>query len=133
MFAHVTIGSNDVDRAMAFYDAVLEPLGLRQTIPNSAGTREVACWAKGTEPLPKFFVVKPYDDKDASAGNGTMVAFTASSSVDVDAAYKAGLASGGTDEGAPGPRPQYGDGYYGAYLRDLDGNKVHLVFRGDLA
>ena len=62
-----------------------------------------------------------------------MVAFTAPSPMAVDAAHAAGLAANGTDEGASGPRPHYGTGYYGAYLRDLDGNKLHVVYRGDLA
>ena len=64
-----------------------------------------------------------------------MVAFLALSPVSpeaVDAAYNAGIAKGGTDEGEPGLRDNYGKGYYGAYLRDLDGNKVHLVYRGDI-
>jgi len=62
-----------------------------------------------------------------------MVAFMAPSPAAVDAAYAAGLATLGTNEGAPGLRPQYGDGYYGAYLRDPDGNKIHIVYRGDMA
>jgi catechol 2,3-dioxygenase-like lactoylglutathione lyase family enzyme len=61
-----------------------------------------------------------------------MVAFLAPDPKAVDAAYQAGLAAGGTDEGGPGPRVRYGRGYYGAYLRDPDGNKVHVVHRGDL-
>jgi predicted lactoylglutathione lyase len=74
----------------------------------------------------------PYNREPATAGNGSMTAFQAGSTVAVDAAYAAGIAAGGTDEGAPGPRSRYGLGYYGAYLRDLDGNKIHLVHRGDL-
>ena len=68
----------------------------------------------------------------ASAGNGSMVAFLAPSQDAVHTAYTDGLAHGGRDEGAPGPRPQYGKGYYGAYLRDPDGNKIHIVHRADL-
>jgi len=74
----------------------------------------------------------PSIGKPASAGNGSMVAFLAPSPAAVDAAYQAGLATEGGGEGAPGPRPHYGEGYYGAYLRDPDGNKVHVVYRGDI-
>ena len=61
-----------------------------------------------------------------------MLAFHAEDPATVRAAYSAGLEAGGTDEGAPGDRPWYGEGYYGAYLRDPDGNKLHVVYRGDL-
>ena len=61
-----------------------------------------------------------------------MIAFLAGSPEAVDHAYAAGMARGGRDEGAPGPRERYGRGYYGAYLRDPDGNKIHIAHRGDL-
>ena len=73
----------------------------------------------------------PFDDKPASVGNGSMVAFNATNRSEVDRSYQAGMANGGTDEGPPGERPDYAKGYYGAYLRDPDGNKIHIVFRGD--
>ena len=69
----------------------------------------------------------------ASSGNGSMVAFLAPSPEAVNAAHAAGLANGGTDEGMPGPRDHYAIGYYGAYLRDPDGTKIHFVHRGDSA
>ncbi|MNE74219.1 hypothetical protein D3C80_1702800 [compost metagenome] len=74
----------------------------------------------------------PLDGQPATIGNGSMVAFLAASPQAVQAAHAAGLAQGGADEGAPGPRPHYGAGYFGAYLRDPDGNKVHIVHRADL-
>ena len=82
--------------------------------------------------LPRFYVYSPFNGEPATAGNGAMVAFVAPSPDAVDAAHAAGLARGGSDEGPPGPRPHYGDGYYGAYLRDPDGNKVHVVHRADV-
>jgi catechol 2,3-dioxygenase-like lactoylglutathione lyase family enzyme len=85
------------------------------------------------QPLPRFYVYIPFDGNAASAGNGSMVAFAAPSSAAVDAAHAAGLESGGTDDGAPGPRDRYGAGYYAAYLRDPDGNKVQVVHRGDVS
>ncbi|MCF1504209.1 VOC family protein [Afifella sp. H1R] len=132
MFSHVTLGTNDMERAAAFYDAVLAPLGLRQRVVEPDGGPETRCWIAGGQQLPRFYVYAPFDGAPASAGNGTMVAFEAPSHAAVDGAYDAGLASGGVDAGRPGPRLHYGDGYYGAYLRDPDGNKVHIVHRGDL-
>ncbi|HEX2011244.1 MAG TPA: VOC family protein, partial [Roseateles sp.] len=89
-------------------------------------------WIAPGRGLPRFYVYRPFDGRPASAGNGCMTAFAAASPAAVDAAHAAGLAAGGRDEGAPGPRPRYGEGYYGAYLRDPDGNKLHLVHRGDM-
>ncbi|KOF20883.1 lactoylglutathione lyase [Ensifer adhaerens] len=132
MFSHVTVGCSDLGRATLFYDAVLEPLGLVQRPVTPDGGPASSCWIAPGQALPRFYVYEPFDRNPASVGNGSMVAFLAPASAAVDRAYAAGLAAGGTDEGAPGPRPHYGDGYYGAYLRDPDGNKVHVVFRGDL-
>ncbi|WP_406855232.1 VOC family protein [Alsobacter sp. KACC 23698] len=133
MFSHVTVGCSDLDRAARFYDAVLPPLGLQRRAVMPDGGPASACWVSPDAILPRFYVYQPFDGKPASAGNGAMVAFLAADSAAVDAAYASGLRAGGTDEGKPGPRPHYGDGYYGAYLRDPDGNKVHVVCRGDIA
>ena len=132
MFSHVTVGTDDLDAASAFYDAVLAPLGLRRRAVTPDGGPPSACWVADGSPLPRFYVYVPWDGEPARAGNGCMVAFAAPSREAVQAAHAAGLHAGGTDEGMPGPRPHYGDGYYGAYLRDPDGNKVHVVHRGDL-
>ncbi|KQY75049.1 MULTISPECIES: VOC family protein [unclassified Ensifer] len=132
MFSHVTVGCSDLDRASVFYDAVLAPLGLvRRTITPDGGPAG-ACWIAPGQALPRFYVYEPFDRKPASVGNGSMVAFLAPTPAAVDQAHTAGLAAGGTDEGVPGPRQHYGDGYYGAYLRDPDGNKVHVVCRDDM-
>ena len=132
MFSHVTVGCSDLDRAARFYDALLLPLGLRRRPVTPDGGPAAACWVVPDQPLPRFYVYQPFDRSPMSVGNGSMVAFLAAGPVAVDEAHKAGLASGGRDEGAPGPRPHYGAGYYGAYLRDPDGNKVHVAYRGDL-
>ncbi len=132
MFSHVTVGCNDLEVSVAFYQAILSPLGLKQRTVIADGGPPSACWVRLSEQLPRFYVYKPFDGKPSSAGNGSMVAFLAPSISSVDEAYAAGLSSNGVGEGSPGQRPQYGDGYYGAYLRDPDGNKVHIVFRGDL-
>lgn len=132
MFSHITVGCNDIDRSAAFYDAVLAPIGLLRRPVAPDGGPAVACWVLPNQLLPRFYIYQPYDRAPASVGNGSMAAFLAPSEAAVDTAYTAGLANGGTDEGKPGERTHYGAGYYGAYLRDPDGNKVHIVYRGDL-
>lgn len=133
MFSHVTVGCTDLDRAAAFYDAVLSPIGLtrRQVTPD--GGPPAACWIVHGQALPRFYVYMPFDGQPARPGNGSMVAFSAPSPAAVVSAHRAGLASGGTNEGAPGPRERYGAGYYAGYLRDPDGNKVQIVHRGDVS
>ena len=132
MFSHVTVGTNDLDRAAAFYDAVLLPLGLARRTVTPDGGPSAACWVTPNSPLPRFYVYSPFNRMPATSSNGCMVAFLASSPEAVNTAHAAGISAGGEDEGAPGLRPHYGIGYYGAYLRDPDGNKVHVVYRGDL-
>ncbi len=133
MFSHITVGTNDLAKSSAFYDALLPPLGLQRRQVTPDGGPPSACWVSPGSTLPRFYVYMPFNRTAASAGNGSMVAFLAPSTEAVDAAYAAGISAGGTDEGAPGERVNYGVGYYGAYLRDPDGNKVHVVHRGDLA
>jgi len=132
MFSHVTVGTNNIERAATFYDAVLAPLGLRPRAIDPDGGPEARCWIAKDRPLPRFYVYEPFDGMEATVGNGTMVAFEAASKVAVNSAHEAGLSSGGYNAGEPGSRLHYGEGYYGAYLRDPDGNKVHFVHRGAL-
>ncbi|MEO5626385.1 MAG: VOC family protein [Dokdonella sp.] len=132
MFSHVTVGCNDLERACAFYDAVLITIGLHRRAVTPDGGPAAACWVSPEATLPRFYVYTPFDGKPATVGNGGMVAFAAPSAEAVNRAYAAGMAAGGTGDGAPGPRSHYGIGYFGAYLRDADGNKVHIAFRGDL-
>ena len=132
MFSHVTVGCDDLEAAARFYDAVLAELGLIRRKVKPDGGPPALCWVRRDSPLPRFYVYRPFDGAAATPGNGAMTAFLASSPADVDAAYTAGLASGGAEEGQPGERPRYGAGYYGAYLRDPGGNKLHIVHRGEL-
>ena len=133
MFSHVTLGTNSLDVSAELYDALLTPLGLVQREVEPDGGPMSRCWIQPGSILPRFYLYGPYDGNRAAAGNGTMVAFLAPSPESVDAAYAAGIDAGGLNEGPPGPRDHYGKGYYGAYLRDPDGNKLHVAFRGDLA
>ena len=131
MFSHVTLGTNDLKRAAAFYDALLAPLGLVRSKYEDDGQAEGVGWIEPDRTLPTFYAHETFDGREATVGNGTMVAFLAQSRTVVDQAFRSGLAAGGSDEGEPGERPHYGKGYYGAYLRDPDGNKVHVVYRGE--
>jgi predicted lactoylglutathione lyase len=120
MIGYVTLGSNDLDRAKTFYDAVLAGLGGGRTFAND---RMQGYGAKGSPVM--LMVCKPYDGNGASSGNGTMISLAAPSREVVDKVYKDAIAAGAKDEGAPGLR---GDTFYGAYFRDLDGNKL-CVFK----
>ena len=118
IYSHVTIGSNDIARAKAFYDPVLATLGIERFFERDTalGYGEL----RGT----RLWIMTPFDGNAASVGNGTHVAFLAESRAAVRAFHAAALANGGSDEGAPGPREHYHRNYYGAYVRDLDGNKL---------
>ncbi len=123
MFSHVTVGITDVAQAKAFYGALFAPLGL--VLRNE--TDELISYRAPDSEIPFFTAVLPVNEQPASAGNGTMVAFVAAAAEAVDTAYRGGMDAGGTCEGPPGLRPHYHAQYYGAYLRDPDGNKVHVV------
>jgi len=122
MIRYVDVGSNDLARAARFYDAVLGALGYTRL---STGPQSLGYGVPGMEQA-VFWVMRPWDGREASAGNGSMPAFTAPSRAAVDACHAAGLAQGGTDEGAPGLR-DYGPDFYACYLRDPDGNKLSAV------
>jgi catechol 2,3-dioxygenase-like lactoylglutathione lyase family enzyme len=117
IFTHVCIGSNDRDRSATFYDATLAPLGI-----GNLGAFQTTGISYGRAAA-EFLVLVPDDGASASPGNGGTIGFKARSRAAVDAFYAAGLANGGTDEGAPGPRFAVPDAY-GAYLRDPDGHKI---------
>jgi len=122
MFSHVTVGTNDMAKAKAFYDAVLAPLGLEARISFPTG---VGYGARGGRP--QLWVVMPLDKKAASVGNGITIGLDAADRPSVDAAHAEAMNAGAKDEGAPGLRAHYHPNYYGAYLRDLDGNKICVV------
>lgn len=126
MFSHVTLGSNDMPRSRAFYDAVLGALGYRRL--SDHGDEAIGYGREesdnGQHP---FWVLKPYDRGRATSGNGWHVAFLAPDRAAVDAFYALALRHGGSDEGPPGLRPHYHAHYYAAYVRDPDGNKLQAV------
>ena len=121
MFSHVTLGTNDWQRARPFWLAVMDVLGHPVMFEREGGI------AFGEPDGPKTFVGAPFDGTAARPGNGVHVAFLVDAHAKVDAFHAAALANGGSDEGLPGPRPQYHEHYYGAYVRDPDGNKLQAV------
>lgn len=122
MLSHVYIGVNDFGRAFSFYSAVMAELGL--PLKFSDPSKPWAGWMPADAPRPLLLIGAPYDGQRAAAGNGQMTALLAPSPSAVERAYAAGMAHGGRCEGAPGLRPEYHAQYYGAYLRDPDGNKL---------
>ncbi len=133
MFTYVCLGTNDLPRAVAFYDPVMAALGQQRCATASEpeldgwigwgtyvdeGRIEVALW-----------LCEPFNGQPASVGNGTMVAFAAKSWEQVRAFHSEALAHGGTSEGEPGLRLHYGPDFYAAYVRDPDGHKLAAVCR----
>ncbi len=121
MFSHVTIGITDFERAAAFYDPVMATLGHGRFYSGDG-----FC-AFGTLGGSQFWIMPPFDGNTASVGNGSHTAFLAPDRAAVRAFHEAALANGGTDEGPPGLRTHYHPNYYGAYVRDPDGNKIQAV------
>ena len=121
MYSHTTLGTNDMARAERFYDAIMAVLG------HKALFKQPQVIAYGELTGEKLFILPPFDGNTARSGNGVHVAFKTDSRAKVDAFHKAALENGGTDEGPPGLRTHYHPNYYGAYVRDPDGNKIQAV------
>jgi catechol 2,3-dioxygenase-like lactoylglutathione lyase family enzyme len=119
---HLTIGVRDAERSRAFYRAALEPLGFGELGPWSDEQREMAFGPPGFD---DFAISDKYEP-----GGQVHIAFSADSREAVDAFHAAALAAGGKDNGAPGERPEYSPGYYGAFVLDPDGHNVEAVFHG---
>ena len=118
MIGYVTLGTNDLERAAAFYDALLAEIGASRIMEFDT----FIAWAVDPD-KPGLALTRPFDGKAATVGNGVMVALAVGSRDKVDAVHAKALALGGKDEGAPGPR---GDsGFYAGYFRDPDGNKLN--------
>ena len=122
IISHVSVGTNQLDTALNFYDKVLATVGAKRVM-NFPG--EAAAYGRE---FPEFWVHPPYDGEAASTGNGTHFAFMARSKDSVHTFYQTALNEGGTCDGKPGPRPAYGPAYYGCYIRDPDGNKIEAMF-----
>ena len=121
IISHISIGTNNIDRAVAFYDKVLSTLGCKQIMKHPGAV----AYGKG---FPEFWVQTPFNGEPATIGNGSHIGFIADTKEAVHAFHEAALNEGGTDDGAPGPRADYGDAYYGCFIRDLDGNKIEATY-----
>lgn len=122
MIGYVTIGTNDMQRSAAFYDALLAELGGKRLMESE---RFIA-WTNGG-PGAAVSIAVPFDGNAATVGNGVMLALAVDSKEKVDALYAKAIELGATDEGKPGPR---GDNFYAGYFRDPDGNKLNAFFMG---
>lgn len=120
MIHHVSVGTNDVRRARAFYDPLMALVGLRVL---KSSERSVHYGASDII----FSLETPVDGRPASPGNGVHIAFQAPDRETVRRFHSIAVANGGSDEGGPGIRDDYNDNYYGAFVRDLDGNKIEAV------
>ena len=118
MIGYVTLGTNDIQRAAGFYDSLLGLIGAGRFMEAD----NFVAWAVAPD-KPSLGVIKPYDGKPATVGNGTMISLVVDSAEKVQAVHARALELGGKDEGAPGPRGT--GGFYAAYFRDLDGNKLN--------
>jgi catechol 2,3-dioxygenase-like lactoylglutathione lyase family enzyme len=123
MLHHVSVGVRDVACAATFYDPVLKALGYKRVADYSP---HAIAYGESKD-RPQFWVGQPHDQGMPSAGNGAHVGFSARSKGAVNAFHAAALKAGGSNNGEPGPRPDYGPSYYGAFIFDLDGNKIEAV------
>lgn len=122
MIGYVTLGTNDLERGARFYDALLAEVGAKRLWSSERG---IAWGASMTSP--GLGLMKPFDGKAATVGNGVMVALVVDSKDKVDRIYRKAMELGATDEGAAGPR---GEGFYAGYFRDPDGNKLNAFIMG---
>jgi catechol 2,3-dioxygenase-like lactoylglutathione lyase family enzyme len=122
MIGYVTLGTNDLPRAAAFYDALLAEVGAKRLMEYERGI----AWGVSMD-TPGLGILTPYDGKPATVGNGVMVALAMQTREQVDRVHRKALELGGQDEGPAGPRS---DGFYAGYFRDLDGNKLNVFCIG---
>ncbi len=124
MIGYTMVGTTDLARAIRFYGPMFAEMGMKQCYKDE----QVAFWGDKTDVnAPRFATGYPYDGGKAGVGNGTMTAFLITGLELIDKLHSIAVENGGVDEGAPGLRPHYGEGFYAAYVRDPDGNKIAFV------
>ncbi len=123
ILSHVSVGTSRYEDALVFYDKVMEALGAKRVLE----IHEAKAVAYGRQ-FPEFWVQAPDNGKPPSVGNGYHVAFLADSKEAVKDFFEAAVSSGGSPDGEPGPRPHYGQAYYGCFVRDLDGHKIEAMY-----
>jgi predicted lactoylglutathione lyase len=126
MIGYVILGTNDLPRAAAFYDTLLAEIGVTRMM--EFGDRGYA-WAAAMD-HPMLCIMTPFNGESATVGNGVMAGIAVDSREKVDRVHAKAVELGGADEGAPGLRAVGGDGFYAAYFRDLDGNKLDVYCYG---
>lgn len=126
MIGYITLGTSNLPAARTFYDKLLAEMGVKRMM--EFGSRGTA-WAAAMD-KPMLCIFTPYDGKPATVGNGVMAGIAVDSRATVDRMHKKAIELGGSDEGAPGLRAEGGDGFYAAYFRDLDGNKLDVFCYG---
>ena len=124
MLAYTMVGTKDLEKARTFYDPVFAAMDLELCWKDELS---VSYGRMTDKDHPRFFVGYPFDGEQANVGNGTMTAFLCQDAGVVDRAFAAALEHGGRSDGEPGYRPQYAEGFYAAYVRDPDGNKLAFV------
>ena len=122
MLSHVFIGITDFDRALAFYRPIMDALQLQMKFCDPG--KPWAAWMSKNAPRPLFVIGTAFDEQPATPGNGQMIALLAPSHEIVNRCYALAMVHGGSCEGPPGLRPHYHPDYFGAYMRDPDGNKL---------
>lgn len=123
LIGYITVGTNDFDAALRFYDALFASVDVKRLWKHG----NMAAWGSSrTEPA--FCIAAPHDGNPASSGNGAMIALKMATTGDVDTLHAKCLELGGANEGDPGPRGEHG--FYGGYFRDLDGNKLNAYVPG---
>jgi catechol 2,3-dioxygenase-like lactoylglutathione lyase family enzyme len=122
MIGYVTVGTNDLARAAAFYDALLADVGMKRMMEFPRGI----AWGSAPD-RPMLAAMRPFDGEPATVGNGVMVALACADRAQVARVHAKALELGGVDAGAVGPR---GDGFFAGYFRDLDGNKLNVFCMG---
>jgi catechol 2,3-dioxygenase-like lactoylglutathione lyase family enzyme len=122
MLSHVFIGITDFDRALAFYQPIMDALKLQMKFCDPG--KPWAAWMSKGAPRPLFVIGTAFDEQPATPGNGQMIALLAPSREIVNHCHTLAMAHGGSCEGSPGLRPHYHPDYFGAYMRDPDGNKL---------
>jgi catechol 2,3-dioxygenase-like lactoylglutathione lyase family enzyme len=127
MYTHIQIGARDWPLLVAFYDAILIPLGLHRENSIETASRAGVIWRPPGIRWPSFVIAPPFNGLPATWGNGCQVSFRAPSSAMVKECWQIALAQGGIDEGGPGLRIQYAPDFYAAYCRDPEGNKIAFV------
>lgn len=124
MIAYTMVGTKDLETALAFYDPLFSEMNLHICWKDDS---VVSYGKKEDQSFPRFFVGYPFDGNPGSVGNGAMTAFQFEQPSIVDKLFEIAIRHGGSSEGEPGYRPQYAEGFYAAYVRDPDGNKLAFV------